>query len=464
MNGYREKISNYINEKKGEIVSDLKELIKIPSVSSGAYCEKVLLRIKEMYEKNGFETEYDREGGYLLSYFGKSEHSLGLFAHADVVGVSDDWTLGAPFEALEKDGAIIGRGTLDDKSGVIMSLYCMKLFKELDIPFNSRLVCFTGSNEENGMEDIQSYVKTHTPPTFSLVPDSAFPLYHGNKGIVWIGVSSDAPFELITGFCGGRSVNITLGDVTVRLKYSDALYDELKKDTSVQAERDKDEIVLRAKGISTHGALPEGSLNAGLVAIRAILSCPSFCSVKDRKILEYLTHLLSNYYGEALGIENYDTDFGRLTCTNGIIKMQDGKIYLTFDIRVGASVDIDAMSSKICSELSDRAMSVTIIRSDEAHFVSKDDPYIQKCLDVYRKYSGNKDAQAIINAGGTYARYLPCSAEIGTQYAQKKIFSLPKGHGGLHQPDEYISIDAFLRAIELCALMLIECDGEGRDE
>ena len=40
----------------------------------------------------------------------------------------------------------------------------------------------------------------------------------------------------------------------------------------------------------------------------------------------------------------------------------------------------------------------------------------------------------------------------------KRTFSLPAGHGGVHQPDECISIDGFLNAIELTMLMLLECD------
>lgn len=105
----------------------------------------------------------------------ETEKTLGLFAHADVVEVSDDWVHTAPFEPLEKEGYLIGRGVLNDKSAVVISLYCAKILKELNIPFNSKLVMFTGSNEETGMEDVENYVKTHAAPDFSLACDTAFP-------------------------------------------------------------------------------------------------------------------------------------------------------------------------------------------------------------------------------------------------------------------------------------------------
>lgn len=76
---------------------------------------------------------------------------------------------------------LCGCVVLDDRSAVVISLYCAKILKELDIPFDSRLVMFTGSNEETGMADIERYVKDHTAPEFSLVCDTAFPLYRGDK-------------------------------------------------------------------------------------------------------------------------------------------------------------------------------------------------------------------------------------------------------------------------------------------
>ena len=185
-----QRIHNYIWQRKSEIVDILKALIMIPSVKGeakgnapfGAACAEVLSYTQGLYERYGFSTETDAEGGYLLSYLGEGEKSLGLFAHADVVPVSDDWILTKPFEPLEKDGYLIGRGAIDDKSAIVVSLFCARMIKDLGLPFESRLVCFTGSNEESGMQDIKKYVQKHKAPDFSLVCDTGFPLYRGNKG------------------------------------------------------------------------------------------------------------------------------------------------------------------------------------------------------------------------------------------------------------------------------------------
>ena len=155
MLNYKEQIHNYIISNRNDIVSNLKELVRIPSVRGeaepdapfGRACADVLEYTEKLFRENGFKTELDKNGGYLLSYYGSGTKSLGLFAHADVVPVGDDWTITKPFEPVEKEGFLIGRGVLDDKSAVVISLYCAKMLKELDVPFNSRLVCFTGANE-----------------------------------------------------------------------------------------------------------------------------------------------------------------------------------------------------------------------------------------------------------------------------------------------------------------------------
>ena len=213
---YRKEIHNYIQTHKEEIIETLKELVKIPSVRDkaqenapfGKACARVLEFTDEFYRKNGFETKFDRNGGYLLSFFGNGKKSLGVFAHADVVPVGEDWIYTKPFDPLEKGDCIIGRGTLDNKSAIVISLYCAKTLKELRIPFNSRLVMFTGANEESGMQDIKKYIATHTPPDFSLVADTAFPVYRGNKGILRFFAKSNIPLNEISDFNGGTAFNI----------------------------------------------------------------------------------------------------------------------------------------------------------------------------------------------------------------------------------------------------------------
>lgn len=439
-------IHEYIMSRKGEITETLKDLIKIPSVRGeaekgapfGKDCADVLEHIKKLYEENGFETEHDADGGYLLSYYGKGEKSLGLFAHADVVPVGDDWIYTKPFEPIVKDGFLIGRGASDDKSAVVISLYCAKILKELNIPFNSRLVMFTGANEESGMEDIEAYIKKHKAPDFSIIADTAFPLYRGDKGFLRFVATSGKKMQNISEFGGGTSVNIILGEATAKIG----------DDTYIE------------KGISRHGALPEGSQNAAFLLSKKLSENTSLCE-SDREEMRFIAHTLEKYYGEVFGIENTDPDFGRLTCTNGIAKMNEGKISLSFDMRYGKSVDIKSVKEKVIKYFAENGWSVEFTGGLSPWLTAADNPYLKACLNAYEKFTGTENPPTYVNAGATYGAHLPCAVELGTQIWQTLTFNMPEGHGGAHQPDENISIDGMLEALEITVHMLLECDRMG---
>lgn len=439
-----QRIHNYIWQRKSEIVDILKALIKIPSVKGeakenapfGAACAEALRYVQALYIKNGFETELDEDGGYLLSYYGSGEKSLGLFAHADVVPVRDDWMLSSPFDPIERDGFIIGRGALDDKSAIVISLYCAKILKELRIPFHARLTTFTGSNEESGMADIKDYVSRHTPPIFSLVCDSGFPLYRGDKGILQFVATQKEPMENVTDFHGGKAFNITLGEATAKVG----------------------NLVFSEKGVSRHGALPEGSVNAGYLLAKKLAECDILCK-NDKAKMHLISDILEKYYGEIYGIEHDDKDFGRLTVTNGIIQTENKRIRLSFDMRYGASADIRAIKTKIQDFFEGNGWTVTFVRESQPFIIPEDDSFVKACLDAYTCFTKNSEAKPCINAGGTYARFLPRAVETGTYIMGDPLpFSIPDGHGSVHQPDECISISGLLNAIELTALMLLKSD------
>lgn len=439
---YSEKIHDYVVEHKEDILNTLKELIKIPSVRGeaeleapfGKECAKALEYIKKLYDDNGFETELNKTDGYLLSYFGNSERTIGLLAHADVVDVSDDWVHTNPFEPLEKDGYLIGRGVLDDKSAVVISLYCAKMLKELNIPFNSKLVMFTGSNEETGMADVEKYAKDHTTPDFSLACDTAFPLYRGDKSGMNLWVTANTELKDIEDFCGGKAMNVILGKATA----------------TVNGE------TVTETGVSRHSALPEGSLNAGYLLAKKLLDREDICQ-SDREQMQLLADVLEKYNGEIYGIEHCD-ECGKLTCTNGVIKTENKKITFGFNMRFGLTADVEKIKTSIVSFFEKHNCTVKFEEEKKGYVIPENNKYIQACLKAYSNFTGDENPTIYINAGGTYARKLPCAAEVGTTLKWGLPKDTPQGHGGAHQSDECISIDGFLEAIELTLHMLLECD------
>jgi succinyl-diaminopimelate desuccinylase len=102
---------------------------------------------------------------FIYKKFSDGEH-LCFAGHVDVVPAGDGWECD-PYEALERDGYIYGRGTQDMKSGVAAFT---QVLKETD-DFNGTLSLLLTSDEEgpakNGTVKVLEYLKEH-----NLLPDS----------------------------------------------------------------------------------------------------------------------------------------------------------------------------------------------------------------------------------------------------------------------------------------------------
>jgi len=101
-------------------VEKLQALVQVPTVSgSGEPFERLLATMREQWPLVlGLEVTPVREHGLLIRWPGRSaERPVVLMAHLDVVPVSGMWTRD-PFGGEVVDGAIHGRGTLDDKGCV----------------------------------------------------------------------------------------------------------------------------------------------------------------------------------------------------------------------------------------------------------------------------------------------------------------------------------------------------------
>lgn len=138
---YRDRTDSYIESKREEMLEDLKTLVRINSQRGEAKEGKpfgegpaaVLAQAQEMMEKYGLRVR-NYENYVVTGDFGPADKELDILAHLDVVPVTEDWTVTAPFEPLITDGRIYGRGTADDKGPAIAALYAIRAVIELGLP------------------------------------------------------------------------------------------------------------------------------------------------------------------------------------------------------------------------------------------------------------------------------------------------------------------------------------------
>ncbi|UCF92620.1 MAG: YgeY family selenium metabolism-linked hydrolase [Desulfobacterales bacterium] len=117
-----------------EVVSFTQELIQIPSLTGdeGALAQVVFEKLRAIGVDEAFIDEIGNVVGIL--YGGQAGPHVLLNNHLDIVptGNLENWNGYHPFGAeIDQNGNIHGRGAADDKAGLSVQLYAMKLMKSL---------------------------------------------------------------------------------------------------------------------------------------------------------------------------------------------------------------------------------------------------------------------------------------------------------------------------------------------
>ena len=220
-------LNNYIDSKKDEIIEEVSNLVRIPSVYEdskditkpfGENSAKALEYFLELGKRLGFKTKnIDGFCGYVE--FGEGKELLGIIGHLDVVPVGDGWTY-EPFNPTVDDGKLYGRGTTDDKGPVIASLYAMKAVMDTS-KVNKRVRLIVGLNEERDWKCIKYYKGHEEMPDLGFSPDADFPCIYAEKGIMSIyvkGKKEDLDVDIIDIDYRNNAMNVVPKYCSMKLK------------------------------------------------------------------------------------------------------------------------------------------------------------------------------------------------------------------------------------------------------
>ena len=465
-------IDKWIETNKADILEKWMEICKIPSIKStpapgapfGTECARALKTSVDLFDSEGIDAVCYEESGYGLATYGDGDKTIGLFTHSDVVPVGEDWIFTEPFNPIIKDGALIGRGAEDNKSGIIASLCVTEFLRDNNISLKSKLQTFIGSDEECGMGDLINFLKEQKMPDVSIIPDADFPCSTGEKGIYHFWCKNRDTLSDIISISGGEAFNIVLDKVYTEIKYSDELYNELKSKTdssdAFTLSADNDTITLLAKGIAKHASIPEGSVNAAYITAELLSTCDSL-SANDKSIMKNIADVLSSSYGESLNVYYNDINFGKTTTVNGMIKTEDGKVCLSFDCRYGDGYSAEMIEENSEAVVNDKGFDITYKDNRAGFSIDKNSKFPLAFEKIYADLTG-VSLKSVLMSGGTYARKLDNAFSIGTYVIKKDrttpVLKMPDGHGGPHQCDEMIDIEGFFEAVKILIHYVLACD------
>ncbi|HVP63542.1 MAG TPA: dipeptidase, partial [candidate division Zixibacteria bacterium] len=250
----------YAKQNQQRFLEELKDLLRIPSVSTLPEHKKDIERaakfIADELKRIGFENvEVIPTAGNPLVYadwlHAQGKPTALCYAHYDVQPAEplEEW-ITPPFEPTERNGNLYARGAVDDKGQLWMEV---KAFESLfsanggKLPINVR-VLFEGE-EEVGGEAIEKFVKENPQrlkSDFALVCDTELfapdlpTLCVGLRGLVYTEIEAvGASQDLHSGVYGGAAPNPLFALIEIISKLKDAnghilipgFYDAVKEPT-----------------------------------------------------------------------------------------------------------------------------------------------------------------------------------------------------------------------------------------
>jgi len=147
--------------------ADLERLVRIPGIAFDGFdhsqVERSAEAVAELLRGCGLDVQVARAGGQ-PAVIGRRPAPPGaptvlLYAHHDVQPVGDRslWQ-SEPFEPVERDGRLYGRGAADDKAGVMAHVAALRAFGDA-LPVG--VVLFIEGEEEYGSESLERLLDQH---------------------------------------------------------------------------------------------------------------------------------------------------------------------------------------------------------------------------------------------------------------------------------------------------------------
>ena len=424
-------MKNWIEQTLRTQIEDLKTLVRIPSVSRGTPAEPGKPFGKVVYEaleaalaiarRLGLKA-WDVDGYCGVVEYGEGEEMLGILAHLDVVPEGEGWSV-PPYSATEKDGRIIGRGTLDDKSPALSAIYALAAIKECGFRMKRRVRVILGCDEERGSLGVEHYLKVEGQPTMAFTPDAEYPVVNSEMGILQSTYEKKYASQLRIE-CGSAA-NVIPGVIRAELPVKAV---PVAAPEGFTATFDENRITVEGRG--GHASMPEFAKNALQAMLLVLVQQPL---PKEDKATVLALHALwkLDMHGETLGIDVTD-ESGRITYSPDVIRFDETGVRFTADCRHPFSAKAEDLLKAWDQAYGAAGFARVSETIKPGHFIPADSELVSTLMNVYNELNGS-DAKPLSMGGGTYAREMENAVAFGTVREGEESMC--------HMPDESISIE-----------------------
>ncbi|ALQ03524.1 MULTISPECIES: dipeptidase [Pseudomonas] len=476
----------YARVKYGQAATEtLKELVAIPTFRKDGVAQhenpeflKIADKIKSLAEAFNLNFRNIDNRVYEISLEGSGDEVVGIHAHADVVPVTpDNWVLKDgtrldPFKVTQVGDRMYGRGTEDDKNGIVVALYAMKIIKEEKLPLARNFKLLVDTTEETTGDAIPYYFERNPTPNYNLALDGGYPVVIAEKGYGTVMANftrraAQGKGAEITALTGGLATN-QIPSTSVATFASDKpaeLAASLLKAATDYAKRNggnfevstqvvgKD-VQLTFTGVSAHSSEPESGVNPVARMLGLINGLDGKVTLKHNHITDAARYAADNwgldYLGKKLGIGFSDAFMGPLTASLTYVGMDEKTLKLAVNLRVPVGKTTEALKTEIAGKLAAWSKKSHIAVAfdysiDEPMYRNPEGEWVKALLAVASENLGMEHKYGT-SAGATSVHDLPNGVQFGLAMPDVKYTG--------HNDNEFKTVEQFLLDLQIVTEMM----------
>lgn len=404
---------------------------------------------------------------------------IGLHAHADVVPVNpEQWVLADgtkldPFKMTQVNDRWYGRGTQDDKNGIVAVLFAMRILKEERVKLFNEFKLLIDTTEETTSTAIPYYLERNPTPDYNIALDGDYPVVIAEKGFAV--VSTKFAVRLANGEGLGEAISMTGGlaynqipansetkiasaDPSVLAskinRLSASFIAQAGGEFEVVAKVDKGFVVLEVKGVSAHSSAPESGVNPVSRMLVLLDQLRGADLLKSNHITDAATYATQNwgldYLGQQFGI-SYEHEFmGPMTAAFTKIELGEQGFEVAVNLRLPKGKPLMQLQTDIESKLAEWKKSSSInfelsYRAKEPMYRDPSGEWLESMLDIASENLGLAKKFGS-SSGGTSIHFLPNGVQFGLSMPDEKYTG--------HNANEFKSIDQFLLDMQIVTEMM----------
>jgi predicted dipeptidase len=476
----------YTRVKYGKAATEtLRELVAIPTFQVNGVAQydnpefiKIADKIKGLAQAFNLNFRNIDNRVYEISLEGSGDEVVGIHAHADVVPVTpENWVLKDgtkldPFKVTLIGDRMYGRGTEDDKNGIVVALYAMKVIKEEKLPLARNFKLLVDTTEETTGDAIPYYFEHNPTPNYNLALDGGYPVVIAEKGYGTVMANfakrkADGKGAEIISMTGGMATNqIPSTSVATLLSEKPAeLAASLNKAGAAYAKGNGGNFEVSAKvvgkdvkltvtGVSAHSSEPESGVNPVSRMLGFINSLDGKVALKHNHITDAARYAADNwgldYLGANLGVGFSDAFMGPLTASLTYVAMDEKVFKLAVNLRVPKGKSPEALKTEIADKLVgwsnkthitpaiDYSIAEPMYRNPEGEWVKALLAVSSENLGMEHKFG--------TSAGATSVHELPNGVQFGLARPENKYTG--------HTDNEFKTVDQFLLDLQIVTEMM----------